>query len=114
MIDIAKGLGPVMAVTGEQPVGSEPPRDPLPHKSETDKTSNAAHAVESLMRSLDPPLIGRDERLSISRDEATGTFVYRSINKGTGEVLRQWPAESMLQFKAYLRDTQGVMFDTEI
>ncbi len=63
---------------------------------------------------MEPPLIGRDERLSISRDEATGTFVYRSISPGTGEILRQWPAESMLQFKAYLRDTQGVMFDTEI
>ena len=57
--------------------------------------------------------MGQNERLSISRDESTGTFVYRSIDKATGDVLRQWPAESMLQFKAYLRQ-EGLAVDHKV
>ena len=71
-----------------------------------------ADAMEAAMRSVEPSLLGQHERLSITRDEATGTFIYRSIDRETGEVVRQWPVESMLQFKAYLRQSEGVLVDS--
>ncbi len=76
--------------------------------------SRAVEAVEKSLRAMEPPVLGRNERLSILRDEATGLFVYHSIDRQTGKVLRQWPAESMLQFKAYLRNTEGVLVDREV
>lgn len=41
-------------------------------------------------------------RLSIARDAVTGDFVYRVIDRATGEVLRQFPAEGVLAAKRAL------------
>lgn len=114
MIDSSSGIGPVTAIRGDQPVAQELSREPSPKPEDKDLAPAAAQAVEAMMKSLDPPLMGRNERLSILRDETTGTFIYQSVDKDTGKLLRQWPAEFMVQFKAHLRETQGVMFDTEI
>jgi len=76
--------------------------------------SRTVEAVEKALKSMEPPIMSRNERLSIVRDDATGTFIYRSIDRKTGEVVRQWPAESMLQFKAYLRNAEGVLVDRQV
>ncbi|BCW88135.1 hypothetical protein sos41_12730 [Alphaproteobacteria bacterium SO-S41] len=74
----------------------------------------AAEAVENALKALDPPIMGQNERLSISRDEKTGLFIYSSVDRETGKVVRQWPVESMLQFKAYIREISGVMVDRQV
>ncbi|MCC6919560.1 MAG: flagellar protein FlaG [Alphaproteobacteria bacterium] len=84
-------------------------KDPGPVAS-----NRAVEAVEKALKSMDPPIMSRNERLSIVRDDDTGTFIYRSIDRKTGEVIRQWPAESMLQFKAYLRNAEGVLVDRQV
>lgn len=97
-----------VAGTGQRRDPALPPR-PVPAAEPAD--SPAARAVERTLKSLEPPLMGQNERLSILKDEATGLFVYRSVDKKTGEVIRQWPAESMLQFKALLRQ-EGIAYDS--
>jgi flagellar protein FlaG len=97
-------------VTGSEPVRAVQ-RDTAP---ETGISKKAAEAVETTLRAIEPSLMGQNERLSISRDEATGTFIYRSIDRKSGEVIRQWPVESMLQFKAYLRNAEGVLVDSKV
>lgn len=113
MIDGTSGISAV-SVTATDPVRPVP-RESAPRKeAEPAVSQKAAEAVETALRSLEPPLMGQHERLSISRDEATGTFIYRSIDRKTGEVVRQWPVESMLQFKAYLRNAEGVLVDSKV
>lgn len=82
-------------------------KDPAPQ-------NRVLEAVEKSLKEMEPPILSRNERLSILRDDATGQFVYQSVDRKTGEVLRQWPAEAMLQFKAYLRKTEGVLVDRQV
>lgn len=82
-------------------------KDPAPQ-------NRAIEAIEKSLKAMEPPILSRNERLSILRDEATGQFIYQSIDRSTGKVVRQWPAESMLQFKAYLRNAEGVLVDRQV
>ncbi len=76
--------------------------------------SHVEKAVEAVLKSLDPPMMGVHERLSILKDDETGVFIYRSVSTETGEVLRQWPAEAMLQYRQYLRHSEGLILDREV
>jgi len=49
--------------------------------------------------------IGANTRLSIERTTSTDVFVYRAIDRDTGEVVREWPPQ---QFAEFLRDIQSV------
>ncbi len=112
MIDATSGIlaVPVTAADPARPAQ----RQPAPPAEQDQAAARKAEAVENAMRELSPPVMGQNERLSIQRDHSTGTFIYRSIDRETGEVVRQWPVESMLQFKAYLRQVEGVLVDDKI
>jgi flagellar protein FlaG len=47
-------------------------------------------------------------RLTITKDEAANTFVYRSINRDTGEVMWQYPVEQVLRMAHRLRELEGL------
>lgn len=40
----------------------------------------------------------------IEKDDAADTLVYRTVDKTTGEVIRQFPDEMVLKLKAYARE----------
>lgn len=53
-----------------------------------------------------PPLASRqnaDLRLIIEEDQATGTFVYKTLDRRTGEIVKQFPREQVMR----LRETPG-------
>lgn len=52
-----------------------------------------------------------NSRLSIERDEATGHYVFKSIDPNTGDVLQQYPTEKMLSVLAQVRDVTGLTVD---
>jgi flagellar protein FlaG len=56
-------------------------------------------------------LLRSNIRMSVELDEGTGDFVYKSIDKKTGEVDRQWPAESILRMLAFFRELDGLIYD---
>jgi len=43
-------------------------------------------------------VIGANARLSIEAHEKSGDYVYKSIDRNTGEVINQWPPEKFLRF----------------
>ncbi|MEL7028975.1 MAG: flagellar protein FlaG [Pseudomonadota bacterium] len=43
-------------------------------------------------------VIGVNARLSIEAHEKSGDYVYKSIDRNTGEVINQWPPEKFLRF----------------
>jgi flagellar protein FlaG len=67
-------------------------------------------AVEKLIRRSLPT----NSKLQIEHDEDTGTFIYRSVDPETGEVLRQWPSEQLLKLREHLSEMEGMLFDKEI
>src|SRR5262245_3690964 len=67
-------------------------------------------AVEKLIRRSLPS----NSKLQIEQDKETGTFIYRSVDPETGEVLRQWPPEQLLELRQYLTEVEGMLFDKEV
>lgn len=53
-------------------------------------------------------------RLRIDKDDETGRFVYYSVDDESGEVIRQFPPESMLKFLSYYRGLEGLVLDDTI
>lgn len=48
--------------------------------------------------------IGANTRLSITRSDAPGAFVYQAIDVDTGEVVHQWPQGAFLQLVQGVRE----------
>lgn len=40
-----------------------------------------------------------DYRLVIERDDPTGSYIYKTLNRATGEVISQFPREEVLKLK---------------
>ena len=67
-------------------------------------------AVERLVRESMPS----NARLQIDQDEDSGTFIYRSVNPDTGEIIAQWPPEQLLKLRASLRELDGMLVDKTV
>lgn len=59
--------------------------------------------VVSAVRALnDAQALGQDRQLVYRRDQKTGSMMIQIVNRGTGDVLDQIPAEVMLRMRADL------------
>ena len=67
-------------------------------------------AVAKLIKKSLPP----NSKLQIEQDKTSGTFIYRSIDSDTGEVLSQWPSEKLLELRDYLAQMDGVLLDKTV
>lgn len=52
-------------------------------------------------------------KLSIDVDNDSGLFVYKGVDKQSGEVVSQFPAEEVLALIAYYREAEGLVIDQE-
>ncbi len=66
-----------------------------------------ARAIEDIIPE-DP-----NTRLRIDRDEETGRFIYQNIDTESGEVISQFPLESILDIVSQFRDLEGLILDNE-
>ena len=67
-------------------------------------------AVEKLIRRNLPT----NTKLQIEQNRETGTFIYRSVDPETGEVVRQWPPEELLKMREHLAEFEGLLIDKEV
>lgn len=54
-----------------------------------------------------------DLRLIIEEDQASGSYVYKTVNRVTGEVLQQFPRADILKLHAEHQYTTGSVISTE-
>jgi len=52
-----------------------------------------------------------DLRLVIEQDSTTGTFIYKTVDRRTGDILQQFPREDVLRFKQAEHYDPGEVFD---
>ena len=67
-------------------------------------------AVEKLIKKSLPT----NSKLQIEQDKTTGTFIYRSVDPDTGEVIQQWPSEKLLELRDFLKEMAGVLVDKQV
>ncbi|WP_374471388.1 flagellar protein FlaG [Phenylobacterium sp.] len=62
------------------------------------------------------PAQGQDEadlRLIIEEDPATGSYVYKTVNRRTGEIILQLPREEVLKMREEAEYVAGVVIRTK-
>jgi flagellar protein FlaG len=52
--------------------------------------------------------------LSISFEKSIGRFVYRGVDRETGEVVREYPQEEVIERIAHLREIAGIAIDRSL
>jgi uncharacterized FlaG/YvyC family protein len=62
---------------------------------------------------LRQPVPAYDLRLTIDKDPDTGEVVYKSINRLTGEVIKQMPNAEVLAMKRREQYQSGIIFDAD-
>jgi uncharacterized FlaG/YvyC family protein len=87
-------------------------RDGTDEQTLDDET--AAKAAEALRRIMELTGARSNSRLRIELDPNTGTPVYMTVDKMTGEVLDLWPHEEILRFVRFLRDFKGLQYDQSV
>ncbi|NVJ97581.1 MAG: flagellar protein FlaG [Alphaproteobacteria bacterium] len=68
----------------------------------------AAKALEGFLPDTE---LAPNTRLRIDKDDETGRFVYLNIDAESGEVIKQFPPESILEFLSYYREVAGLAVD---
>jgi len=82
----------------------DPTYGPSPQAPRPD-TGASAHAAPS----QDPV----DLRLVIEQDEASGSYVYKTVNRLTGEVLLQFPRDDVLKMRERVDYEAGTVIRTK-
>ena len=79
--------------------------DPIepPKKSQADNRNANDHRSGGDAASQGGPTPSSERQLTITREPALQSFVYRSIDAESGDVVWQWPAEQVLRRARLLR-----------
>jgi len=83
---------PGTAVTDDRRAGDQAARD---ERILADRRARMQRVADTIRESL---------QRRIEKDDAADTLVYRTVDKTTGEVVRQFPDEMVLKLKAYARE----------
>ncbi len=83
---------------------------PAPDPVSTVQTAPPAHAREPAVATGPDPV---DMRLVIEEDQASGSFVYKTINRLTGEVVQQFPRAEVLKLRSQAQYAAGSVIKTE-
>ena len=76
-----------------------------------DKKSPLEKAAAALEKFIPEDEQVPNTRLRIDKDDKTGRFVYLNIDNESGEVIKQFPPESILEFLSYYREVAGLAVD---
>lgn len=91
------------------PVLNKRPQSSSPASS---TPANPAHLSQtSQAETVLPPIGGSDVRLEITKLKYVSGYVYKLIDKKSGDVVRQWPTEQMIEMRQYLAEQQIKLVD---
>ncbi|HVP86368.1 MAG TPA: flagellar protein FlaG [Rhizomicrobium sp.] len=85
---------------------------PQSSSSASSTPANPAHLSQnSQAETVPPPIGGSDVRLEITKLKNITGYVYKIIDKKSGDVVRQWPTEQMIEMRQYLAEQQIQLID---
>jgi flagellar protein FlaG len=71
-----------------------------------------APAVDAMTPPAESPRQNADLRLVIEEDEVSGTFVYKTLDRRTGEIVRQFPRDEVVRLKDSANYAPGDVIDS--
>ncbi len=90
----------------KNPISAVPPIDPRLSQSARPEAIPAPAAAPA--SATDPA----NARLVIEQDQASGAYVYKTLDRITGEVIRQLPRDEVLKMLGQARYIAGDVFKT--
>ena len=79
---------------------------------ERDKPSSVTlDTVAEVIESYVPQNLPNTQ-LKIDHDAKADLFVYKAVDRDSGEVIRQYPADDILRFIAFYREREGLVVDS--
>jgi flagellar protein FlaG len=85
-------------------------------KNENDRQVAADDTSASRLNTNTPEpkkLVQENTHLVIEKDDVNGGFIYKSIDRKTGEVIKQFPREDVLKAIARAKAAEGQILDTK-
>jgi uncharacterized FlaG/YvyC family protein len=112
-------VDPISNTASPRELGSSPnrPQYGVPGAPGAETKLPPDHRIEALQAAVEKLIkknLPSNSKLQIEQDKNTGTFIYRSINPDTGEVIRQWPPEKLLELRDYLKELAGVLVNRQV
>ena len=83
-----------------------------PEKQKPEGVPNSK--LNELQQLTEQAFVADDLRLSISFEKSIGRFVYRGVDRETGEVVREYPPEEVIERIAHLREIAGIAVDRKM
>lgn len=76
--------------------------------------ANVSTEQEKKLQELSDKMVGKNESLVIEKDPNSAGFIYKTVNKSTGEVVRIWPEATFLDNASSISDvdTRGIVMDS--
>ncbi|MFC4349657.1 flagellar protein FlaG [Kordiimonas lipolytica] len=93
------------------PTSGVEPLSAVEKKVQNANATPLERAAEALQGFLPEEEQAPNTRLRIDKDDETGRFVYKNIDTETGDVIKQFPPESILEFLSYYRHVAGLAVD---
>ena len=86
---------------------------PTPSAKATTNLNQGQDPLEQAAQTIDELIsdTGTSTKLRIDQDEDTGRFIYKSVDSESGEVVGQFPPESILEIITRFRDPEGLVLD---
>ncbi|MEO0411750.1 MAG: flagellar protein FlaG [Pseudomonadota bacterium] len=78
-------------------------------KDESVKISALARVEKALSEAFGEGFVNL--RIEVEKHEASGRFVYKAVNKDSGQVERQFPSEDMLKIMSSIEGRDGKILD---
>jgi len=91
----------------KNPISAVPPIDPRLGQASRPEAAPAPAAATPAS-----PTDPANARLVIEQDQASGAYVYKTLDRITGEVLRQLPRDDVLKMLGQARYIAGDVFKT--
>ncbi len=77
-------------------------------KTQSETLEMVAEVVESYI-----PDAKDNTKLSIAKDEITGQFIYRALDRKSGEIVHQFPSDEILRVIHAKRKVEGLVIDNK-
>lgn len=83
----------------------------LTASSNVSKTEDPLDRAAEILNKILPSSDMQNTRLRINKDDNTGDFVYQTLDNDTGEVIRQFPPETIMEMLSKIREVEGLAID---
>ena len=85
-----------------------------PEKQKLEGVTSSNSNFDELQQLTEQAFAADDLRLSISYEKSIGRFVYRGVDRKTGEVVREYPPEEVIKRIAHLREIAGITINRRL